>query len=1164
MRPIKLKIKNLNSFIEEQTIDFEKLTSRGLFGIFGPTGSGKSTILDGITLALYGNVARKSSNFINTNSDKMSVSFEFEIRSSDTKRYIVEREFRRKTNGSINAGKCKLVDITNIDLPEVLADATKALTKKIEEIIGLNLEDFTRTVVLPQGKFSEFLKLEGKERREMLERLFNLQKYGDDLSAKLFSEIAREKQENCVLLGELKGYEDISLEKLNSKNLELKEIIEKVGEIQKELKEIENSYKESEELWKFQIELSKYRNEEKALEERKEEIKSLENKITLGESALRVLPYVNAFQDTVSKYKNNKEQLNKLKIKMEELDSKKKILEDEWKKVKEEKENNLPSLLIREQKISNCIEEKSKLDIISAKINKLNSEIENLQNNIKVNEDTFSSVQKLFEEKDKEIVLVENQYDELKCDDLLKEKVQNGLIYEKNKENISNNLNKQEQRKALILKEKNEIVETGKQIKCDYEDFGKKINEKEALLNELLKNSPGEQKDLIRLNTLISENEHKFKLFEKYNNEIDESLKESNLYEEKIKNNKVNLTSYENKLIELKKVFDIASKEELAKKLREELKDGEVCPVCGSTHHIKQNIDSNANLNLKEIEEQIDGINSLIKELNNEITRDETKLISIKEMIKNNQKEIEALGEDFKKKTLKDLKLESENLEKAIEEYNKNKEKLEDEVNSLKINEQGKAGELKEFRARYKSCESSLNNIENDIKESREELEATNSKLNELKNETKVDNFKEKNEEIRQKEIKRSELFIKMKDGRAKLKELEQKRETLKKEINTINETLAKDKTEVSGYKKNRDEKISYIIREIGTVDNLNNLLQEVKIIINKINSEYEKCEKEKGVLEEEFLNTRENLISCENTDKELEERYKKEKNSLEEAIRKEKFNTIDEVKANLTSNNVLSSYKLETEQYKINVSKIQGAIDNIISKINGRSITKEEFDSIYEHKNNKNKEMMDTNEQKIRISEEVKNIETKLKEQKDLLSKKEKLDYKLSLLSDLEKLFKGKRFVEFVASHQLKYVSIEASKRLKEITHGTYGLEVDEDGRFIIRDYKNGGAARDASTLSGGETFLASLSLALALSAQIQLKGTAPLEFFFLDEGFGTLDDELLEVVMSSLERIHNDKLKIGIISHVESIKNRVPVKLIVTAAESGKGGSKTKIEIS
>ena len=97
---------------------------------------------------------------------------------------------------------------------------------------------------------------------------------------------------------------------------------------------------------------------------------------------------------------------------------------------------------------------------------------------------------------------------------------------------------------------------------------------------------------------------------------------------------------------------------------------------------------------------------------------------------------------------------------------------------------------------------------------------------------------------------------------------------------------------------------------------------------------------------------------------------------------------------------------------------------------------------------------------------------------------------------------------------------------------------------------------------MSGGETFLASLALALALSAEIQLKGAAPLELFFLDEGFGTLNDNFLEVVMESWEKVHHDKLKVGIISHVESIKNRVPVKLLLTPAESGKGGSKVKIE--
>lgn len=99
---------------------------------------------------------------------------------------------------------------------------------------------------------------------------------------------------------------------------------------------------------------------------------------------------------------------------------------------------------------------------------------------------------------------------------------------------------------------------------------------------------------------------------------------------------------------------------------------------------------------------------------------------------------------------------------------------------------------------------------------------------------------------------------------------------------------------------------------------------------------------------------------------------------------------------------------------------------------------------------------------------------------------------------------------------------------------------------------------------MSGGETFLTSLALALALSSQIQLKGSSPLEFFFLDEGFGTLDSELLDTVMTSLENLRSDRLSVGIISHVEELKNRVPIKLIVDPAVPGEGGSKIKIEYS
>lgn len=157
--------------------------------------------------------------------------------------------------------------------------------------------------------------------------------------------------------------------------------------------------------------------------------------------------------------------------------------------------------------------------------------------------------------------------------------------------------------------------------------------------------------------------------------------------------------------------------------------------------------------------------------------------------------------------------------------------------------------------------------------------------------------------------------------------------------------------------------------------------------------------------------------------------------------------------------------------------------------------------------------------------------------------------------LSKLQTVLRGNAFVEYIAEEQLMQVCQAASQRLRFLSKQRYALEVDSGGGFVIRDDGNGGMKRPVSTLSGGETFLTSLALALALSAQIQLRGQYPLQFFFLDEGFGTLDPDLLDTVITSLERLHNDQLSVGIISHVPELRARLPRKLIVVPAEQGGG---------
>ena len=196
MRPKLLEIEGLQSFRDVQWIDFEALSETGLFGIFGPTGSGKSTVLDAITFALYGKVKRAeggTQGIINSNRNTAKVSFSFELlKDGSRKNYRVERTYQRK-KGSENSCEPKiarLIEVTEIgETP--LCDKATEVSNNIKELLGLSHEDFTRAVVLPQNSFQEFLLLNNSDRRKMLERIFYLEEYGEQLLFKLNQRVMR-------------------------------------------------------------------------------------------------------------------------------------------------------------------------------------------------------------------------------------------------------------------------------------------------------------------------------------------------------------------------------------------------------------------------------------------------------------------------------------------------------------------------------------------------------------------------------------------------------------------------------------------------------------------------------------------------------------------------------------------------------------------------------------------------------------------------------------------------------------------------------------------------------------------------------------------------------------------------------------------------------------
>ena len=204
MIPLRLSLEGIFSYQTEQVIDFEQLGASGLFGIFGPVGSGKSTILDAITYALFENTDRferqmkTKYNLMNLKSNTLRIDFTF---SAGTDGAVYRIEVVGKRN------KKKFEEVKSIERrffrkngdtwePEQLSS--------IESVIGLNKENFTRTVIIPQGKFHAFMKLSPKDRTTMLCELFDLGRY--DLSGRVRTLTEHNSAKIAFLSGNLEQF----------------------------------------------------------------------------------------------------------------------------------------------------------------------------------------------------------------------------------------------------------------------------------------------------------------------------------------------------------------------------------------------------------------------------------------------------------------------------------------------------------------------------------------------------------------------------------------------------------------------------------------------------------------------------------------------------------------------------------------------------------------------------------------------------------------------------------------------------------------------------------------------------------------------------------------------------------------------------------------------
>ena len=651
MRPLKLKVRGFLTYKNEIEIDFTRLYEKKIFLIAGDTGSGKTSIFDAITYALYGEVARDidqtslRSDFLNESDSYTYVDLVFEV---DGKLYQIERipnQIAKKSKPGQNIKtSVTLYDITSEK--KIISEKKTQTDKKLVQIIGLDKKQFTKVMLLAQGEFQEFLQAKSDDRTKLLGNIFKTYEY-KEIQEKI-KEKARLKSKDMEIIDE----------RLETIIYQYPYIAEKVDRDHILVHDFENILAAIDKYHKaMTMEFNDINNKETSLEDKeKEAIGKKEKAKTLNANIQKYFD-INDQRTKLLAVENTYEE-KKSKLEKSEFAKSIKIYEDRYKKACLDRKNSNDDF----KKYSKYLEE------IDQKLIGLKSSYDNIA-------DKQENVNSL------KIELK----DMLSLSDRFQNFVANKKSYQKIQENES------------ILKEKKKDLDQVSSEIDKLNDSINRINDEEAKLRDDIYRLKESLMDLNQEKTIL---EDKIVLKNK-NIEINEKiLANKNILEdlklEKIDiNNKVNEYYQNQRLIDLNKFID-------------ELNDTNICPVCAHRHEDKFEKHPTLEIDIEQINKDLYEINSKIASLEsrNDIYKkslveieDDVNILSDFEKLKDNIKRIEnEISTDNEELTeiISKKSLERENLSKVNARANELKDQIEAIDKTISEGELVKAAYLSE------------------------------------------------------------------------------------------------------------------------------------------------------------------------------------------------------------------------------------------------------------------------------------------------------------------------------------------------------------------------------------------------------------------------------------------------------------------------------------
>ncbi len=1049
MRPVQLELTNFGPYRKE-VINFTQFDHAPLFLIGGDTGAGKSTLFDAMTVALFAttsgdrNVEEMRSTFASPEDDLTKVTFYFQ---QGNHLYRIERvlqQERGKRGGgtTIQKATASLVIVDKIGGQEIekLGDKIKEVSDQIEQILGLNAEQFKQIILLPQNDFSRFLKEDSKTKTQILKKIFGtgifdrfqksleerLRQSNKDMEkrqAQLDGHFASQvwSEEELAVLAQTPAYEKMArLEELLAQrqdNLEeqksiLKDAHEDLAKLQKSLQTAQDMAKIFQEL-------------EQAKERYRLEIEEGAQEQAEAKAHLEELQFAQGLQETISSLKQYQKQLlqveQDLEIAQEALSAKVQAFE-EIKDQKEELAAKSKDFLQKEEKL-----EAWKEAIIYAQ------SLAQEQEKIKQSSANYKQLEETYQQASKEIELLSQSLTDLDANRLSLESLHEA---EKLLQSVGYSVDKQ---------------------------LAQDLKEIEGLNQELAKTEKRHQ-------TLSLDSDQAQEIL----NELEEKLRTT-----------------------------LASRRQLMiAQLQAELEDGQACMVCGSLDHPKVDGTQADEATLKDLMDQVEKLQvqkeKQVATLSNRqatLSEVESKIQGLLDQVAKVKLTLEKHYQELEKQVKGQFEFDfSEDYEadrgqallSAVENHYQELQKRYKKEEADRVHYQEKLGQAQEkatdLAKSYQEAKAALDQAKErlkDLQEAHPELESV---------------------EVYQKRISlaKQELDLynkQVKDNGEAYNQLHADIQGIKGQL----ESLTKSKEKTSQETKRLSAELDQSLKVEGA---LTNDLEQIQLWLHEVN-------------EQAIPKLQAQLTSYQTLKQELQIQISKSQELLQNQEKPDLAALTQEVQTSQ------KSYDKQLSQ----VSVLEKGLKDAMATYQAA------------------KTLQDSNQEAFKAHQELSDLVKVVKGENTALTGRLNLEvYVIRQYFQQILDYANANYIGLLTDNRYSFVLSEEGRRASD----HFGLDINVYDQLT-------GSERSVKSLSGGETFIAALAIALSLSEVVQntSKG-AVVEALFIDEGFGSLDKEALTKAIAVLEQIGENRM-VGVISHVDDMKEGIAQQLAIIKSHDG-----------